>query len=117
MAVQTDSLQSLISVFEAWKKQLDTGAGAGELKGLLEIFHRILITSRRLSVALSSQNLPGLAVAMLRKELPMTSLPLLKIVRSLYEAHPRPKEFIIQNGIHRAVHGLAEGEKAAWVAK
>jgi len=115
--LQSDSLQTFTSVFELWKQQLAAGAGVGELKGLLEIFHRILATSRRLNVALSGGTLPGVAVAMLREELPMTSLPLLKILRSLYEAHPHPKEFIIQHGIHKAVQGLAEGEKAALVAK
>lgn len=116
-SLQADSLARMTRVFETWKHQLTAGTGVGELKGLLEIFHRILATSRRLNVALSAGTLPGLAVAMLREESPMTSLPLLKILRSLYEAHPHPKEFIIQHGIHKAVQGLAKDEKATLVAK
>ena len=116
--LQPKSLQTVTGVFGTWKQQLTERTNVGELKGLLEIFHRILATSRRLNVALSSGALPALAVAMLREELPMTSLPLLKILRSLYEAHPHPKDFIIQHKIHAAVRSLAEADaRAALVAK
>jgi len=115
--MQDDSLWVFSSIFEKWKVQLTAGEGVGELKGLLEIFHRILMASRRINVALSEGPLPSLVVAMLRDDRPMTSLPLLKILRALYEAHPHPKEFIILHRIHSVVQTLAERGKSALVAK
>jgi hypothetical protein len=105
-------VKQITMVFGKWRQQQQQdGANVREMKGLLEVTHRILVTSRRLNIALSSGPLPGHVVAMLAKERPMTVLPLLKILRSLYEAHNHPKEFIIQHGILKTIESLAKGEK------
>ncbi len=52
-----------------------------------------------LQVELAQRGLPALVVQLLRQASPLDSLPLLEMLRCMYEQHPRPKEFIIKFGV------------------
>jgi hypothetical protein len=47
--------------------------------------------SPRLAVALGQAGLPALLVRLLHAPTALTALPLLQLLRSVYEHHPRPK--------------------------
>ena len=52
---------------------------------------RMVRVSPRLAVALGQAGLPALLVRLLHAPTALTALPLLQLLRSVYEHHPRPK--------------------------
>ena len=52
---------------------------------------RMVRVSPRLAVALGLAGLPALLVRLLHAPTALTALPLLQLLRSVYEHHPRPK--------------------------
>lgn len=52
---------------------------------------RMARCSPRLAVALGASGMPPLLARLLRAPTALTALPLLQLLRSIYEHHPRPK--------------------------
>ena len=52
---------------------------------------RMVRVSPRLAVSLGQAGLPALLVRLLHAPTALTALPLLQLLRSVYEHHPRPK--------------------------
>lgn len=57
--------------------------------------------------------LTPLVVAMLGRASAITALQLLQVLRTLYEFHPRPKQFVVQYNLAEHLRALAEGEKSS----
>lgn len=84
------------------------------LQAILVPFQRLLMRSPRLSVALStSTSLPGKVLDLLRQPSPAVALPLMDVLKSLYENYPRPKEFIIKHRVVPVLTALANGTVAS----
>jgi len=67
---------------------------------------RMVRVSPRLAVALGQAGLPALLVRLLHAPTALTALPLLQLLRSVYEHHPRPKVGFPPNTCMR-LHQLA----------
>ena len=87
--------------------------GDDRLPSVLSPLARLLARSPRLSVALASAGLATRVAQLLpRRPSPPTALALLELVRLLYQSHPRPKDFILNNGVGAALAALAAGAGA-----
>jgi hypothetical protein len=74
---------------------------------------RVLARSMRLAAALASAGLAQRAISLLHRASAAIALSLLELIRLLYEAHPRPKEFIARYRVAAALNSLAHGSPAA----
>jgi len=83
--------------------------GQERLQGILVAIQRLLNRSQRLAVALASSALPVNILELLKQPSAASALPLLEILKSLYENHPRPKEFILKNRVIGVLGALANG--------
>ena len=64
-------------------------------------------------VEVGQGGLAPLVVAMLGRAGALTQLQLLQVLRTLYEFHPRPKQFVVQHGLAECLRGLAQGGRGA----
>lgn len=83
--------------------------GQERLQGILVALQRLLNRSQRLAVALASSALPVNVLELLKQPSAASALPLLEILKCLYENHPRPKEFILKNRVIGVLGALANG--------
>ncbi|CAD7703488.1 unnamed protein product [Ostreobium quekettii] len=98
-----ESIERLVTLLQSYRQK--QSAVAGVLDPLLRMLQR----SDKLSRQLGQGGLVPVIMEMLRTADAATSLKLLKALRSIYEMHPRPKEFIKRYDVERHLHRLASG--------
>lgn len=60
-------------------------------------------------VEMGQGGLTPIVLDMLRQTSALTALDLLQVLRTLYEFHPRPKQYVAQHGISVQLQRLASG--------
>ncbi|XP_043707294.1 MAP3K epsilon protein kinase 1-like isoform X2 [Telopea speciosissima] len=75
---------------------------------ILEPFLKIITKSARLNTALAVNGLTPLLIARLDHQDAIARLNLLKMIKAVYEHHPRPKQLIVENELPQKLQNLIE---------
>ncbi|XP_042454859.1 MAP3K epsilon protein kinase 1-like [Zingiber officinale] len=75
---------------------------------ILEPFLKILTKSPRINTAMATNGLTTLLVARLEHQDAIARLNLLKLIKAVYEHHPRPKQLIVENDLPQKLQNLIE---------
>ncbi|XP_024384674.1 MAP3K epsilon protein kinase 1 [Physcomitrium patens] len=98
--LQKESVQRLVAFFQS--------CGAPSFVHILEPFLKIISKSVRLNSALAVSGLTPLLVARLENQDAIARLTLLKLIRAVYEHHPRPKQLIVEHDLPTKLQRLIE---------
>ena len=80
--------------------------------GVLELFLAMLTKSKKLCVSLASLGLSQVLINLLeRSDDPHVKLTLLKVLRVMYEHHPRPREVSSSGRLKSQLKQLVEAEE------
>ncbi|XP_024396250.1 MAP3K epsilon protein kinase 1 isoform X2 [Physcomitrium patens] len=101
--LQKDALQRLVAFFQS--------CGAPSFVHILEPFLKIISKSVRLNTALAVSGLTPLLVARLENQDAIARLTLLKLIRAVYEHHPRPKQLIVEHDLPTKLQRLIEDRR------
>ena len=89
-----------------------TSADGEDLLGVLELFLAMLTKSKKLCVSLASLGLSQVLINLLeRSDDPHVKLTLLKVLRVMYEHHPRPREVSSSGRLKSQLKQLVEAEE------
>lgn len=75
---------------------------------ILEPFLKIITKSPRINTTLAVSGLTTLLVAKLYHQDAIARLNLLKLIKAVYEHHPRPKQLIVENDLPQKLQNLIE---------
>ncbi|KAJ4959309.1 hypothetical protein NE237_026420 [Protea cynaroides] len=75
---------------------------------ILEPFLKIITKSVRINTTLAVNGLTPLLIARLDHQDAIARLNLLKMIKAVYEHHPRPKQLIVENGLPQKLQNLIE---------
>ncbi|XP_042491154.1 MAP3K epsilon protein kinase 1-like isoform X2 [Macadamia integrifolia] len=75
---------------------------------ILEPFLKIITKSARINTTLAVNGLTPLLIARLDHEDAIARLNLLKMIKAVYEHHPRPKQLIVENELPQKLQNLIE---------
>ncbi|XP_074559829.1 MAP3K epsilon protein kinase 1-like [Curcuma longa] len=75
---------------------------------ILEPFLKIITKSPRINTAMATNGLTTLLVARLEHQDAIARLSLLKLIKAVYEHHPRPKQLIVENDLPQKLQNLIE---------
>lgn len=98
--LQKDSVNRLVAFFQS--------CGPPTFVHILEPFLKIINKSVRLNTALAISGLTPLLVARLEHQDAIARLTLLKLIRAVYEHHPRPKQLIVEHDLQAKLKRLIE---------
>ncbi|CAK0734185.1 hypothetical protein CVIRNUC_000395 [Coccomyxa viridis] len=102
---QREACQRFVALFAAYAPAGDSEA----LSRLLKPFLRILRHSKRITVEMGQGGLTPIVLDTLAQTSALTALDLLQVLRTLFEFHPRPKQYVAQHGILEHLQRLASG--------
>ncbi|KAK6931863.1 Protein kinase domain [Dillenia turbinata] len=75
---------------------------------ILEPFLKIITKSSRINTTLAVNGLTPLLIARLDHQDAIARLNLLKLIKAVYEHHPRPKQLIVENDLPQKLQNLIE---------
>ncbi|XP_057527057.1 MAP3K epsilon protein kinase 1-like isoform X2 [Amaranthus tricolor] len=98
--LKRDAVQKLVKFFQNCPEQ--------HFVHILEPFLKIITKSPRINTTLAVNGLTPLLVAKLDHQDAIARLNLLKIIKAVYEHHPRPKQLIVKNDLPQKLQNLIE---------
>uniref|UniRef100_A0A2P2MTC6 non-specific serine/threonine protein kinase n=1 Tax=Rhizophora mucronata TaxID=61149 RepID=A0A2P2MTC6_RHIMU len=98
--LKKDAVQKLVKFFQCCPEQ--------QFVHILEPFLKIIMKSSRINTTLAVNGLTPLLVARLDHQDAIARLNLLKLIKVVYEHHPRPKQLIVENDLPQKLQKLIE---------
>ncbi|KAL8139902.1 hypothetical protein V2J09_005923 [Rumex salicifolius] len=98
--LKKDAVQKLVKFFQNCPEQ--------HFVHILEPFLKIITKSPRLNTVLAVNGLTPLLIAKLDHRDAIARLNLLKLIKVVYEHHPRPKQLIVENDLPQKLQNLIE---------
>ncbi|GAB2285024.1 MAP3K epsilon protein kinase 1 [Dionaea muscipula] len=98
--LKKDAVQKLVKFFQNCPEQ--------HFVNILEPFLKIITKSPRINTTLAINGLTPLLIAKLDHQDAIARLNLLKLIKAVYEHHPRPKQLIVENDLPQKLQNLIE---------
>nr|XP_048319255.1 MAP3K epsilon protein kinase 1-like [Ziziphus jujuba var. spinosa] len=98
--LKKDAVQKLVKFFQCCPEQ--------HFVHILEPFLKIITKSSRINTTLAVNGLTPLLIARLDHQDAIARLNLLKLIKAVYEHHPRPKQLIVENDLPQKLQDLIE---------
>ncbi|KAJ7949309.1 Protein kinase [Quillaja saponaria] len=98
--LKKDAVQKLVKFFQCCPEQY--------FVHILEPFLKIITKSSRINTTLAVNGLTPLLIARLDHQDAIARLNLLKLIKAVYEHHPRPKQLIVENELPQKLQSLIE---------
>ncbi|XP_021679465.2 MAP3K epsilon protein kinase 1 isoform X2 [Hevea brasiliensis] len=98
--LKKDAVQKLVKFFQSCPEQ--------QFVHILEPFLKIITKSSRINTTLAVNGLTPLLIARLDHQDAIARLNLLKLIKAVYEHHPRPKQLIVENDLPQKLKNLIE---------
>ncbi|CAI9114684.1 OLC1v1015464C1 [Oldenlandia corymbosa var. corymbosa] len=98
--LKKDAVQKLVKFFENCPEQ--------HFLHILEPFLKIITKSSRINTTLAVNGLTPLLISRLDHQDAIARLNLLKLIKAVYEHHPRPKQLIVENDLPHKLQNLIE---------
>lgn len=98
--LKKDAVQKLVKFFQSCPEQ--------HFVHILEPFLKIITKSSRINTTLAVNGLTPLLIARLDHQDAIARLNLLKLIKAVYEHHPRPKQLIVENDLPQKLQNLIE---------
>ncbi|XP_022882172.1 MAP3K epsilon protein kinase 1-like isoform X1 [Olea europaea var. sylvestris] len=95
-----DAVQKLVKFFQCCPEQ--------HFLHMLEPFLKIITKSSRINTTLAVNGLTPLLISRLDHPDAIARLNLLKLIKAVYEHHPRPKQLIVENDLPQKLQNLIE---------
>ncbi|XP_048592234.1 MAP3K epsilon protein kinase 1-like isoform X2 [Brassica napus] len=102
--LKKDAVQKLVRFFKSCPER--------HFVHILEPFLKIITKSYRINKTLAVNGLTSLLVSRLDHQDAIVRLNLLKLIRAVYEHHPKPKQLIVENNLPQKLQNLI-GERRA----
>ncbi|KAJ6774841.1 MITOGEN-ACTIVATED KINASE KINASE KINASE [Salix purpurea] len=98
--LKKDAVQKLVKFFQCSPEQ--------QFVHILEPFLKIITKSSRINTTLAVNGLTPLLILRLDHQDAIARLNLLKLIKAVYEHHPRPKQLIVENDLPQKLQNLIE---------
>ncbi|KAM6547439.1 hypothetical protein CsatB_019115 [Cannabis sativa] len=98
--LKKDAVQKLVKFFQSCPEQ--------HFVHILDPFLKIITKSSRINTTLAVNGLTPLLIARLDHQDAIPRLNLLKLIKAVYEHHPRPKQLIVENDLPQKLQNLIE---------
>ncbi|GFZ15679.1 mitogen-activated protein kinase kinase kinase 7 [Actinidia rufa] len=98
--LKKDAVQKLVKFFQCCPEQY--------FVHILEPFLKIITKSSRINTTLAVNGLTPLLISRLDHQDAIARLNLLKLIKAVYEHHPRPKQLIVENDLPQKLKNLIE---------
>ncbi|OVA12108.1 Armadillo [Macleaya cordata] len=98
--LKKEAVQKLVKFFQGCPEQ--------QFVHILEPFLKIITKSSRINTTLAVNGLTPLLIARLDHQDAIARLNLLKLIKAVYEHHPRPKQLIVENDLPQKLQNLIE---------
>ncbi|XP_063942055.1 MAP3K epsilon protein kinase 1-like isoform X6 [Daucus carota subsp. sativus] len=98
--LKKEAVQKLVNFFRGCPEQ--------HFLHILEPFLKIITKSSRINTTLAVNGLTPLLILRLEHQDAITRLNLLKLIKAVYEHHPRPKQMIVENDLPQKLQNLIE---------
>ncbi|KAI3453272.1 hypothetical protein Pfo_009935 [Paulownia fortunei] len=98
--LKKDAVQKLVRFFQCCPEQ--------HFLHILEPFLKIITKSSRINTTLAVNGLTPLLISRLDHPDAIARLNLLKLIKAVYEHHPRPKQLIVENDLPQKLQNLIE---------
>ncbi|KAL9664752.1 hypothetical protein QQ045_020159 [Rhodiola kirilowii] len=98
--LKKEAVQKLVKFFQCCPEQ--------HFVHILEPFLKIITKSSRINTTLAVNGLTPLLIARLDHQDAIARLSLLKLIKAVYEHHPRPKQLIVENDLPQKLQNLIE---------
>ncbi|XP_061991042.1 MAP3K epsilon protein kinase 1-like [Rosa rugosa] len=98
--LKKDAVQKLVKFFQCCPEQY--------FVHILEPFLKIITKSSRINTTLAVNGLTPLLITRLDHQDAIARLNLLKLIKAVYEHHPRPKQLIVENDLPQKLRNLIE---------
>ncbi|XP_073306781.1 MAP3K epsilon protein kinase 1-like isoform X1 [Primulina huaijiensis] len=98
--LKKDAVQKLVKFFQCCPEQ--------HFLHILEPFLKMITKSSRINTTLAVNGLTPLLISRLDHPDAIARLNLLKLIKSVYEHHPRPKQLIVENDLPQKLQNLIE---------
>ncbi|XP_078431000.1 MAP3K epsilon protein kinase 1-like [Wolffia australiana] len=98
--LKKDAVQRLVKFFQTCPEQ--------SFIHILEPFLKIITKSSRINTTLAVSGLTTLLITRLDHQDAIARLNLLKLIKAIYEHHPRPKQLIVENDLPQKLQNLIE---------
>ncbi|KAI3713964.1 hypothetical protein L1987_72553 [Smallanthus sonchifolius] len=98
--LKKDAVQKLVKFFQSCPEQF--------FLHILEPFLKIITKSSRINTTLAVNGLTPLLISRLDHPDAIARLNLLKLIKAVYEHHPRPKQLIVENDLPQKLQNLIE---------
>ncbi|PWZ44267.1 MAP3K epsilon protein kinase 1 [Zea mays] len=98
--LKKEAIQKLVKFFQDCPEQY--------FVHILDSFLKIIMKSSRLNTAMATNGLTTLLIARLNHRDAIARLTLLKLIKVVYEHHPRPKQVIVENDLPQKLQNLIE---------
>ncbi|XP_052203824.1 MAP3K epsilon protein kinase 1-like isoform X8 [Diospyros lotus] len=98
--LKKEAVQKLVKFFQCCPEQ--------HFVHILEPFLKIITKSSRINTTLAVNGLTPLLISRLDHQDAITRLNLLKLIKAVYEHHPRPKQLIVENDLPHKLQSLIE---------
>ncbi|KAJ6816401.1 MAP3K epsilon protein kinase 1-like isoform X1 [Iris pallida] len=98
--LKKEAIQKLVKFFQSCPEQY--------FVNILEPFLKIITKSSRINTAMAINGLTTLLIARLDHQDAIARLNLLKLIKAVYEHHPRPKQLIVENDLPQKLQILIE---------
>ncbi|XP_018493187.1 MAP3K epsilon protein kinase 1 isoform X2 [Raphanus sativus] len=95
-----DAIYTLVNFFQSCPER--------HFVHILEPFLKIITKSSRINTTLAVNGLTPLLIARLDHQDAIARLNLLKLIKAVYEHHPRPKQLIVENDLPQRLQNLIE---------
>ncbi|KAL8120420.1 MAP3K epsilon protein kinase 1-like isoform X2 [Apium graveolens] len=98
--LKKEAVQKMVNFFQRCPEQ--------HFLHILEPFLKIITKSPRINTTLAVNGLTPLLISRLEHQDAITRLNLLKLIKAVYEHHPRPKQMIVENDLPQKLQNLIE---------
>ncbi|KAK3141254.1 hypothetical protein QOZ80_4BG0331480 [Eleusine coracana subsp. coracana] len=98
--LKKEAIQKLVKFFQECPEQY--------FVHILDAFLKIITKSSRINTAMATNGLTTLLIARLDHREAIARLTLLKLIKVVYEHHPRPKQLIVENDLPQKLQNLIE---------
>ncbi|XP_022555180.1 MAP3K epsilon protein kinase 1-like [Brassica napus] len=98
--LKDDAIYTLVNFFQSCPER--------HFVHILEPFLKIITKSSRINTTLAVNGLTPLLIARLDHQDAIARLNLLKLIKAVYEHHPRPKQLIVENDLPQRLQNLIE---------
>ncbi|PKA59968.1 Mitogen-activated protein kinase kinase kinase NPK1 [Apostasia shenzhenica] len=98
--LKKEAIQKLVKFFQTCPEQY--------FVNILEPFLKIITKSSRINTAMATNGLTTLLISRLDHHDAIARLNLLKLIKAVYEHHPRPKQLIVENDLPQKLQNLIE---------